>query len=107
MCILKHETVNRLVKLLLCYLFVGADVEFINTESERSEKSTKDLAWFKEQGHGIPKSSVPGLSYSQYLKDLSEKDSQAFICHFYIVYVAHTAGGRMIGRKVCIDNSKC
>lgn len=32
--------------------------------------------------------------------ELSEKDPQAFICHFYNIYFAHTAGGRMIGSKV-------
>ncbi|KAJ8768419.1 hypothetical protein K2173_021572 [Erythroxylum novogranatense] len=40
------------------------------------------------------------LSDAQYLKDLSEKDPQAFICHFYNIYFAHIAGGRMIRKKV-------
>ncbi|KAL3629572.1 Heme oxygenase 1 [Castilleja foliolosa] len=74
--------------------------EFRNTGLERSESLEKDLEWFKQQGYAIPLPSSPGISYSQYLEKLSEKDPQAFICHFYNTYFAHTAGGRMIGRKV-------
>ncbi|XP_010250104.1 PREDICTED: heme oxygenase 1, chloroplastic [Nelumbo nucifera] len=74
--------------------------EFRNTGLERSEKLTKDLEWFKGQGHIIPEPSSPGVSYAHYLEDLSEKDPQAFLCHFYNIYFAHSAGGRMIGRKV-------
>lgn len=74
--------------------------EFRNTGLERSEKLAKDLEWFKEQGYTIPEPSSPGVTYSQILQELSEKDPQAFICHFYNIYFAHSAGGRMIGRKV-------
>ncbi|XP_060210051.1 heme oxygenase 1, chloroplastic isoform X1 [Lycium barbarum] len=74
--------------------------EFRNTGLERSEGLAKDLEWFKEQGYAIPEPSTPGLSYARYLEELSEKDPQAFICHFYNTYFAHSAGGRMIGRKV-------
>ncbi|CAN0838660.1 Heme oxygenase 1, chloroplastic [Linum grandiflorum] len=74
--------------------------EFKNTGLERSESLAKDLEWFKEQGYTIPEPSSPGVTYSDYLKELAEKDPQAFICHFYNIYFAHTAGGRMIGRKV-------
>ncbi|KAJ8528181.1 hypothetical protein K7X08_021873 [Anisodus acutangulus] len=74
--------------------------EFRNTGLERSEGLAKDLGWFREQGYAIPEPSTPGLSYARYLEELSEKDPQAFICHFYNTYFAHSAGGRMIGRKV-------
>ncbi|KAM7509388.1 hypothetical protein LguiA_019841 [Lonicera macranthoides] len=74
--------------------------EFRNTGLERSESLAKDLEWFKEQGHVIPEPSAPGVSYALYLEELSKKDPQAFICHFYNIYFAHTAGGRMIGKKV-------
>ncbi|KAK4487617.1 hypothetical protein RD792_005733 [Penstemon davidsonii] len=74
--------------------------EFKNTGLERSESLAKDLEWFKQQGHSIPEASSPGISYAQYLEELSEKDPQAFICHFYNIYFAHTAGGRMIGKQV-------
>lgn len=76
------------------------DAEFRNTGLERSAGLAKDLEWFKEQGHAIPEPSEPGITYAEYLKELSEKDPQAFICHFYNIYFAHSAGGRMIGRKV-------
>ena len=77
-----------------------SDAEFWNTGLERSEALKKDLEWFKEQGHTIPEPSPPGTTYASLLEELSEKDPQAFICHFYNVYFAHTAGGRMIGKKV-------
>jgi len=82
---------------------------FRNTGLERSEKLAKDLEWFEEQGHTIPEPSPPGVNYADYLKELSEKDPQAFLCHFYNVYFAHTAGGRMIGKKVAekiLDNKE-
>jgi len=82
--------------------------EFKGTGLERSEALAKDLEWFKEQGHSIPEPSSPGVSYALYLEELSEKDPQGFVCHFYNIYFAHTAGGRMIGKKVAemILNSK-
>ena len=97
---------NFLVFKKLCFiqksvlLFFLVDAEFKNTGLERSEKLAIDLEWFKEQGYEIPEPTAPGKTYSQYLKDLAEKDPQAFICHFYNIYFAHSAGGRMIGRKV-------
>ncbi|XWS72924.1 hypothetical protein CRYUN_Cryun02cG0081300 [Craigia yunnanensis] len=83
--------------------------EFRNTGLERSEKLAKDLQWFKEQGYAVPETSSPGVIYAEYLKELSEKDPQAFICHFYNIYFAHSAGGRMIGKKVAekiLDNKE-
>ncbi|XP_076921924.1 heme oxygenase 1, chloroplastic-like [Bidens hawaiensis] len=74
--------------------------EFRNTGLERAESLAKDLAWFEEQGYSIPEPSAPGLNYSAYVEELSKKDPQAFICHFYNTYFAHSAGGRMIGKKV-------
>ncbi|KAK1611277.1 hypothetical protein QYE76_034950 [Lolium multiflorum] len=74
--------------------------EFQNTGLERSEALKNDLKWFREQGHTIPEPSAPGTKHAAYLKELSEKDSQAFLCHFYSVYFAQSAGGRMIGAKI-------
>ncbi|XP_028801254.1 heme oxygenase 1, chloroplastic-like isoform X2 [Neltuma alba] len=74
--------------------------EFRNTGLERSASLAKDLEWFREQGHTIPEPSSPGLTYAQYLKESSVKHPQAFICHFYNIYFAHFAGGRMVGKKV-------
>ncbi|KAH7282469.1 hypothetical protein KP509_35G031700 [Ceratopteris richardii] len=75
-------------------------VEFRNTGLERSSALSKDLEWFKGQGHEIPEPGTPGVTYSTLLKELAEKDPPAFICHFYNVYFAHSAGGRMIGKQV-------
>lgn len=75
-------------------------VEFRNTGLERAENLAKDLEWFKEQGHSVPEPSTPGVNYSLYIEELSKEDPQSFICHFYNTYFAHTAGGRMIGKKV-------
>jgi len=83
-----------------CICLSCVDAEFRNTGLERSESLKEDLEWFKENGHTIPEPSSPGLTYAQYLKELSVKDPQAFICHFYNIYFAHSAGGRMIGKKV-------
>ncbi|XP_010415628.1 PREDICTED: heme oxygenase 3, chloroplastic-like [Camelina sativa] len=75
-------------------------VVFKNTGLERAEKLGKDLEWFKEQGYEIPEAMAPGRTYSEYLKVLAERDPEAFICHFYNIYFAHSAGGQMIGTKV-------
>jgi heme oxygenase len=93
---LVYDTIEDIVKIAS----IPSYAEFRNTELERSESLGKDLEWFKEQGYEIPEPSTPGATYALYLKELSENDPQAFICHFYNVYFAHTAGGRMIGKKV-------
>ena len=95
-CLVFTDDRDKRIKIV----FLVVDAEFRNTGLERSEKLAKDLEWFKEQGYTIPEPSSPGVTYSQYLKELSENDPQAFLCHFYNVYFAHSAGGRMIGRKV-------
>lgn len=77
------------------------DTEFVNTGLERSESLARDLEWFQENGHVIPKASRLGISYSNYVEELSETDPQAFICHFFNIYFAHIAGGRMIEKMVC------
>lgn len=74
--------------------------KFRNTGLERTEGLKQDLAWFESQGFAIPAPTEAGLEYARYLTELSEKDPQAFLCHFYNVYFAHSAGGRMIGRKI-------
>ncbi|GJP43953.1 hypothetical protein CLOM_g3352 [Closterium sp. NIES-68] len=74
--------------------------KFVNTGLERSDALAKDLAWFEAQGFAIPPPDEAGSSYAKYLTDLARTDTPAFICHFYNVYFAHSAGGRMIGRKV-------
>ncbi|KAF3660373.1 Heme oxygenase 1, chloroplastic [Capsicum annuum] len=85
---------------MLVLIRLTADAKFKNTRLERSEVLAKDLEWFRQQGHAIPEPSTPGVSYARYLEELSEKDPAAFIFHFYNTYFAHSARGRMIGRKV-------
>ena len=41
-----------------------------------------------------------GFAIGRLLEDLAKTNPQAFLCHFYNIYFAHTAGGRMIGLKV-------
>merc|ERR1719163_539645 len=41
-----------------------------------------------------------GEVYATMLRELAASDAPAFVCHFYNVYFAHTAGGQMIGKKV-------
>ncbi|KAJ8431860.1 hypothetical protein Cgig2_023504 [Carnegiea gigantea] len=103
----RHLRIKAISALVICLSFlitnhlVGiVDAEFRNTGLERSESLATDLEWFKEQGHLIPKPSAAGLTYATFLEELAKKDPQAFICHFYNVYFAHSAGGRMIGKKV-------
>lgn len=77
--------------------------KFQNTGLERSEALRRDIAWFKEE-FGLepanPTEDGPGSTYSRKLEELANTDPPAFICHFYNIYFAHTAGGRMIGTKV-------
>ncbi|KAK6945103.1 hem oxygenase-like [Dillenia turbinata] len=93
---LVYDTLERIVE-KAAVPFYG---ELKNTGLERSEKLAKDLDWFKQQGYSIPEPSSPGVEYACHLEELSEVDPQAFVCHYYNVYFAHSAGGRMIGRKV-------
>ncbi|KAE8676076.1 Detected protein of unknown function [Hibiscus syriacus] len=47
--------------------------------------------------------------WEEHLNQVSENDPQAFICHFYNTYFAHSTGGRMIGKKVAeklLDNKE-
>eukprot|EP00741_Cyanophora_paradoxa_P008063 tig00001253_g7802.t1 len=74
---------------------------FRNTGIERSEALAKDIAWFASQGISAPAPNEAGKAYAALLTDLAKNDPPAFICHFYNVYFAHTAGGRMIGKMLC------
>lgn len=78
-----------------------SDELFRNTGLERADRLAKDLEWFASQGHEIPEAGPDGTTYATYLTELSETDVPAFICHFYNVYFAHSAGGKFIGKKVC------
>lgn len=76
---------------------------FTGTGLERRAALDKDIAWFKsEYGLDCPElpADSPGLAYAAELRRLASDDPQAFVCHYYNYYFAHTAGGRMIGAKV-------
>ncbi|KAF8098327.1 hypothetical protein N665_0269s0051 [Sinapis alba] len=82
---------------------------FKNTGLERASNLGRDLEWFKEQGYNIPEPMANCETYSKYLKDIAENDPPAFICHFYNIYFAHSAGGQKIGTKVSeriLDNKE-
>mmetsp|Transcript_8254 Transcript_8254/g.27450 ORF Transcript_8254/g.27450 Transcript_8254/m.27450 type:complete len:253 (+) Transcript_8254:35-793(+) len=74
--------------------------KFKQTGLERSAALAKDIEWFRGNGLEVPEASGTGLEYAAYLKEVAERSPPAFICHFYNVYFAHTAGGRMIGNKI-------
>jgi len=48
----------------------------------------------------IPEPGKYGKEYAALLPQLLEKSLPAFMCHYYNFYFAHTAGGRMIGKKM-------
>ncbi|CAL5039267.1 unnamed protein product [Urochloa decumbens] len=74
--------------------------EFRDTGLERSEALEKDLEWFEQQGYTIPEPSAVAIAYASFLEELSEKEPQAFINHFYNLYFGHSAGGVLIGKKI-------
>ncbi|EEH51486.1 heme oxygenase [Micromonas pusilla CCMP1545] len=74
---------------------------FLDTGLERTSPLAKDIEWFeKTYGLTAPVADGPGVEYGNFLKELAKTSPPEFICHFYNVYFAHSAGGRMIGRKV-------
>lgn len=77
--------------------------KFQHTGLERSAALAADLQYMQQQ-YGLPPPVVqedgPGATYAKLLQQLAAEDPQAFICHYYNFYFAHTAGGRMIGKKV-------
>lgn len=76
--------------------------KFRDTGLERGQALAEDIEWFHATYGMVPDSldSSPGDAYAALLEALSMEDPPAFICHYYNVYFAHTAGGMMIGRKM-------
>jgi heme oxygenase (biliverdin-producing, ferredoxin) len=61
----------------------------------------KDIAYMCERfGLKEYEATGAGKEYAEFLTALAKTSPPEFICHFYNVYFAHSAGGRMIGRKV-------
>ncbi|CAL5228825.1 g12026 [Coccomyxa viridis] len=76
---------------------------FQNTGLERSAGLAEDIAWMQQEyslAPAKPSEDGPGQVYSRLLRQLADEDPPVFLCHFYNIYFAHTAGGRMIGTKV-------
>ena len=75
--------------------------KFNNCGLERSEALRKDIKYMEERFGLAPREATgAGKEYAETLKALAATSPPEFICHFYNVYFAHSAGGRMIGRKV-------
>lgn len=74
---------------------------FRNSGLERAEALDKDIAWFSEQGETIPEVGSPGAAYADKVRSMADAGEwEAFVCHFYNYYFAHTAGGTMIGKMM-------
>jgi len=76
------------------------------TGLERVAALDQDIAWVAAGAGGlsdaaeVPAVGAAGLEYSALLTELAATDQPRFLNHFYNHYFAHTAGGRMIGKKV-------
>lgn len=83
---------------------VGAEAEFATFRDsglERSAALDRDVAWFAEQGVDEPSVAPQGATYVTLLREMvAAGELEAFVCHFYNFYFAHTAGGRMIGKRM-------
>ena len=79
----------------------GVYGKFKDNGLERSDALRKDIEYI-ERRFGLSKRdpSGAGREYAETLKALAKTSPPEFICHYYNVYFAHSAGGRMIGRKV-------
>lgn len=78
--------------------------EFRNTGLERVKPLETDIE-FMVQEYGLDRPSVgePGKNYAETIRNIAAKGEDnipEFMCHYYNHYFAHTAGGRMIGKKM-------
>lgn len=75
---------------------------FRETGLERVEPLEKDIKFMmSEYNLDRPEVGKPGLDYAAEIRSLGEKGAiPEFLCHYYNFYFAHTAGGRMIGKKM-------
>lgn len=91
-----YETFDKIVNENPVY------AKFRNTGLERSQALRDDIKWFPEYDNKlkIPECGKSGKEYAKLLVELSTTSVSKFMCHFYNHYFAHTAGGRMIGKKM-------
>ena len=75
---------------------------FKSTGLERSNQLKEDLKWMLEYDPSLPSPVCGryGLEYSKFIKELVDVSIPKFVCHYYNHYFAHTAGGRMIGKRM-------
>lgn len=75
-----------------------------DTGLERSSALAKDIVYLAgSRGRLVPDVGPMGTSYAAMLEELSAAGPAAtprLLNHFYNYYFAHTAGGRMIGKKL-------
>ena len=75
--------------------------KFKDNGLERSEALRNDIKYMEERfGLRRVEATGAGAEYAALLRELAKTSPPEFICHYYNVYFAHSAGGRMIGRKV-------
>jgi len=72
-----------------------------NSGLERKEALEDDIQFMvKEYNLVRPEIGQWGTEYAQLLLAESQNNVPKFVCHYYNHYFAHTAGGRMIGKKM-------
>lgn len=77
---------------------------FQNTGLERVKPLEQDIAWFESEfGLKAPMHTKDATDYADFLLDLAKNKQEVWVCHFYNYYFAHTAGGRMIFKRISDD----
>lgn len=73
---------------------------FRNTGLERSKALKEDIAWISSTYDlKVPSAGVHGPGYAAHMRELAKTNMPKYMCHYYNHMFAHTAGGRMIGKK--------
>ncbi len=77
-------------------------MNFKSTGLERVASIRESLDWMITYDNelAIPDCGDAGKTYAQFLTSLADESVPKFMCHYYNHYFAHTAGGRMIGKKM-------
>ena len=73
------------------------------TGLERSAALRKDIDWMCSYDPSLvapPACGVAGSTYAEFLRRVADESVPRFMCHYYNHYFAHTAGGRMIGKRM-------
>jgi len=77
---------------------------FVDTGLERAERLEQDIQFIaSEYDVERPEVGSIGESYAKHIREIASKGKEEipeFMCHYYNYYFAHTAGGRMIGKRM-------